>query len=100
MLYSYGKRDLFLWQKIPIHMAKETYLEDRERVLQSMLYSYGKRDLFLWQKIPVHMAKETYLEGRERVLQSSTLAVGLQFCDASMNLHLPCGWVRDSLSSR
>ena len=30
--YSYGKRDLFIWQKRPIHMAKETY-------------SYGKRDL-------------------------------------------------------
>jgi len=23
--YSYGKRDLFIWQKRPIHMAKETY---------------------------------------------------------------------------
>ena len=29
----YGKRDLFVWQKRPICMAKETYL-------------YGKRDLF------------------------------------------------------
>ena len=23
--YSHGKRDLFTWQKGPIHMAKETY---------------------------------------------------------------------------
>ena len=23
--YSYGKGDLFIWQKRPIHMAKETY---------------------------------------------------------------------------
>jgi hypothetical protein len=29
--YSHGKRDLFTWQKRPIHMAKETY-------------SHGKRD--------------------------------------------------------
>ena len=29
----YGKRDLFVWQKRPICMAKEAY-------------SYGKRDLF------------------------------------------------------
>jgi len=28
--YSYGKRDLFIWQKRPIHMAKEAY-------------SYGKK---------------------------------------------------------
>ena len=45
--YSYGKRDLFIWQKRPIYMAKETY-------------SYDKRDLFIWQKRPIHMAKETY----------------------------------------
>ena len=45
--YSYGKRDLFIWQKRPIHMAKETY-------------SYGKRDLFIWQKRPNPTAKETY----------------------------------------
>ena len=32
-----SKRDLFIWQKRPIHMAKETY-------------SYGKRDLFIGQK--------------------------------------------------
>ena len=29
--YSYGKRDLFIWQKRPIHMSEEAY-------------SYGKRD--------------------------------------------------------
>jgi len=23
--YSYGKRDLFIWQKRPIHVAKEVY---------------------------------------------------------------------------
>ena len=34
------KRDLFIWQKRPIHMAKEAY-------------SYGKRDLFIWQKRPI-----------------------------------------------
>ena len=49
--YSYGKRDLFIWQKRPIHMAKEAYL-------------YGKRDLFIWQKRPIHMAKETYSYGK------------------------------------
>jgi hypothetical protein len=45
--YSYGKRDLHIWQKRPTHMAKETY-------------SYGKRDLLIRQKRPTHMAKETY----------------------------------------
>jgi len=45
--YSYGKRDLFIWQKRPIHMAKEAC-------------SYGKRGLFIWQKRPIHMAKEAY----------------------------------------
>jgi hypothetical protein len=49
--YSYGKRDLFMWQKRPVHVAKETYL-------------YGKRDLFIWQKRPVHVAKETYSYGK------------------------------------
>ena len=44
---AYGKRDLFIRQKRPIHMAKKTY-------------SYGKRDLFIWQKRPTHMSKETY----------------------------------------
>jgi len=55
--YSYGKRrqtgealigakrDLCIWQKRPMHMAKETY-------------SYGKRDLHIWQKRPIHMAKK------------------------------------------
>ena len=38
--YSYEKRDLFIWQKRPIHMKKETY-------------SYGKRGLFIWQKRPI-----------------------------------------------
>ena len=37
--YKSGKRDLFIWQKRPIHMAKE-------------IYKYGKRDLFIWQKRP------------------------------------------------
>ena len=32
-----GKRGLFIWQKRPIYMAKETHL-------------YGKRDPFIWQK--------------------------------------------------
>jgi predicted metal-binding protein len=47
--YHYGKikRDLLLWQKRPIIMAKETYY-------------YGKRDLLLWQKRPIVMAKEAY----------------------------------------
>jgi len=53
--YSYGKRDLFIWQKRPIYMAKETYDET---------YSYGKRDLFIWQQRPIHMAKETYSYGK------------------------------------
>ena len=38
------KRDLFIWQKRPTHMAKETY-------------SYGKRDLFIsasaLQRLPI-----------------------------------------------
>jgi hypothetical protein len=45
--YSYGKRDLFIWQKRPMYMAKETYV-------------YGKRDLFIWQKRPIYMEKEAY----------------------------------------
>jgi len=44
--YTYGKKDLHIWQKRPIHMAKETY-------------TYGKkRDLHIWpKKRPTHMAK-------------------------------------------
>ena len=38
--YLNGKRDLFIWQKRPIHMKKETYL-------------YGKRGL----------VSEAYLRG-------------------------------------
>ena len=37
------KRDLFLWQKRPMDMAKETYF-------------YGKRDLFIWPKRPTQMS--------------------------------------------
>ena len=44
---SRRKRDLCIWQKRPMHMAKETY-------------SYGKRDLSIWQKRPIHMAKEIW----------------------------------------
>ena len=43
------KRDLFIWQKRPTHMSKETY-------------SYVKSDLIIWQKRPHHMAKEAYLQ--------------------------------------
>ena len=50
--YSYGKRDLFIWQKRPIHMAKETY-------------SYGKRDLFIWQKRPNTQVKEAHYVAKE-----------------------------------
>jgi hypothetical protein len=44
--YFYGKRDLFLWQKTPISMAKEAYF------------------LFLWQKRPISVAKEAYFYGK------------------------------------
>ena len=37
----------YIWQKRPIHMAKEAY-------------SYGKRGLFIWQKRPIHMAEEAH----------------------------------------
>ena len=37
--YLHGKRDLLIWQKRPVHMAKEAC-------------SYGKRGLFMWQKRP------------------------------------------------
>ena len=72
--YSYGKRDLFTWQKRPMCMAKEPCLYG-ERGLLTYAYlrrhrmhasvaketcSHGKRALFLWQMRLVHMAKETY----------------------------------------
>jgi hypothetical protein len=40
--YSYSKRDLFIFQKRPIHMPKETYSYAKRD-----LYSYAKRDLFI-----------------------------------------------------
>ena len=51
-VYSYGKKGLFIWQKRPIHMAKEAY-------------SYGKKGLFIWQKRPIHMAKKAYSYGKK-----------------------------------
>ena len=49
--YVYDKRDLCIWQKRPMYMAKETYV-------------YGKRDLCIWQKRPMYMAKEAYVYGK------------------------------------
>ena len=37
------KRPWYIWQKSPIHMAKEPY-------------SYGKRALFIWQKRPIEIS--------------------------------------------
>ena len=49
--YSYGKRVLFIWQKRPIHMAKEML---KSMCVAKETYLYGKRDLFIWQKRPIH----------------------------------------------
>ena len=43
---SYGKRDLIIRQKRPIHTAKETY-------------SYGKRDLCTRQKRPIETHQQS-----------------------------------------
>jgi len=42
--YSYGKRDLFIWQKRPIHMAKETYANGKPGpfTLAYLRYSYAQ----------------------------------------------------------
>ena len=59
-----------VWQKRPIHMAKETYSYGKRGLftlaylryarVSKETYSYGKRDLFLWQKRRIYMAKEGY----------------------------------------
>ena len=38
-----------MWQKMPIHVAKEAYVCTRVM-----------RDLFVWQTRPIHVAHETY----------------------------------------
>jgi hypothetical protein len=49
--YSYGKRDLFIWQKRPIHMTK--------RGLFTLASDY------VLHQVTIHMAKETYLNGKK-----------------------------------
>jgi hypothetical protein len=51
--YIYGKRDLYLWQKRPIPMAKESY---GKTDLQTLTYLSVKRDLFIWQKRPINIS--------------------------------------------
>ena len=64
--YSYGKRDLFIWQKRPTrdYVAKKDLPASPPRRLILRRVSYGKRDLLIWQKRPTHMAKETYSYGK------------------------------------
>ena len=35
--YAYGKRDLFIWQKRPMHMAKDTYQHRHTRAMHSVM---------------------------------------------------------------
>ena len=69
--YLYGKRDLSIWQKRPIYMAKETYScanhlltlhgQCTQRSFDTNRSVYmAKKDLSIWQKRPIYMAKETY----------------------------------------
>ena len=58
--YLYGKRDLFIWQKRPVYMAKATHRMARESECCMWAYLYGKRDLRIWQKRPTYMGKETH----------------------------------------
>ena len=63
VLTSYAKRDLFICQKRPIPVPKETcsYLcQKRPIPMPKETYSCAKRDLFLCQKRPIPMPKETY----------------------------------------
>ena len=78
----YGKRDLYIWQKRPIHMAKETYSIWREVLILKFIsiilkllsilkvrlkFSYLVREFcctYIWQKRPVYMAKETHSYGK------------------------------------
>jgi len=58
----YGKKDRFLWQKRPIHLAQATRsYSKRLRTWANETYISGKRDLHIWQKRPTYLAKETYL---------------------------------------
>ena len=56
---SYGKRDLFIWQKSPVHMAKEPHEHSHNRAIHECVSV--KRDLSIWQKSPDYPEKETYL---------------------------------------
>ena len=67
------QRDLYIWQKRPIHMAKETYdckadAEWMHQVQGSLkeTQSHSKRDLFKWQKRPIHIAKEDLFKWQKR----------------------------------
>jgi hypothetical protein len=63
--YAYGKRALCIWQKSPMHMAKEAYFQRHTAVyIAKEAYAYGKRGLCIWQKRPMHMAKEAYAYGK------------------------------------
>jgi len=60
--YLCGKRDLFMWQKRPIHVSKEIYsfMAAMPVHVAKETYSCGKRDLFMWQKRAIKVSTETY----------------------------------------
>ena len=61
--YSHGKRDLFTWQKRPIHMAKETYYRMSENafcVWVGAQYASVSRETYCTAKETYYTVKETY----------------------------------------
>ena len=77
--YLYGKRDLIVWQKRPIYVAKETYLCGKRDLLLMVhvrLFS-GVDIIHMWQKRPIYVAKETYLCGK-RLLMVHVLLSSVQ----------------------
>ena len=64
--YSCAKRDLFMCQKRPVHVPKETYSYGKKRPIHM-----AKRGLFtlasdyVLHQVTIHMAKETYLNGKK-----------------------------------
>jgi hypothetical protein len=63
--YSYGKRDLFIWQKRPIHMKQQTYSNWRTWGMRKC----QKRPI-IRQKRPIIRIKETYYTGVPEVCVS------------------------------
>jgi len=80
------KRDLFIWQKRPIYMAKETHLHGKRDLftwhcVKTHNGRRHKRDLFIRQKGPIYMAKETYSHGKRDLFTWQKRPIHMALCE-------------------